>query len=538
MGYRSSPYEVFAWRADQQPDIDFAAAPASARLPWAPDGYAITYGEALHEVRNLQDRYTAAGYGHGSRVALLLVNRPTFLLHWLALNAIGASIIPLNADLRPEELLHQLQVSGANAVIAVPGFEALLEAGVPAGVPVALVDEAPPQAKVRRVPRIASATDEAALLFTSGSTGKPKACILSNHYFMTLARWYLSLPGVSLAGNEVPVALTPLPFHHMNALGCTAVGMMLAGGTIVPLDRFHPKRWWQTVSESGATIAHGLGVIPAILLQLEEGTFDTRHRAHALFSPGVDAAHKVAFEARFGLPILEGWAMTETGGAAVIDTVGLTENLGPRCIGHSRTNSMEWRIVDDGDQDVAQGVPGELLVRTSGSNPRDGFFSGYLGDETATEEAWRGGWFHTGDVMRIMEDNTFFFVDRKKSIVRRSGENISALEVEAALLDDHAVRAAAVTPVSDDLRGEEVFAFVVPAAEKIAEDFANALVSRLAVRLSYQKLPGFVSVVDTLPLSPTQKLLRGKIRGDAEQAVRDGQAIDLRKTKSALRVKT
>ena len=140
--------------------------------------------------------------------------------------------------------------------------------------------------------------------------------------------------------------------------------------------------------------------------------------------------------------------------------------------------------------------------------------------------------------MRIMEDNTFFFVDRKKSIVRRSGENISALEVEAALLDDNAVRAAAVTPVSDDLRGEEVFAFVVPAAEKIAEDFANALVSRLAVRLSYQKLPGFVSVVDALPLSPTQKLLRGKIRGDAEQSVRNGQATDLRKTKSALRVKT
>lgn len=510
--------------------MPFALAPASARLPWAPAGFHMTYSEAADHVDRLRTAYALAGYGHGSRVALLLQNRPQMLLHWMALNAIGASIVPLNGDMRPDELLHQMNVSGAGVIIAAPGFETLLAAGVPAGVAVVGLDDPLPRAADRRAPGGGTLDDEAALLFTSGSTGKPKACVLSNGYFLHLAGWYTSMQGVARMTPDAEVALTPLPFFHMNALGCTALGMISIGGAIVPLDRFHPDRWWATIADSGATIVHALGVIPAIVLQRPPSSDDRRHRARFVFAPGVDPAQRRAFEDRFGLRIVDGWAMTETGGTGMTDTAGLDAIPDGRCIGRPRAG-MDWRIVDEDDRDLPAGQPGELLVRSQGTDPRHGFFSGYLGDPAATEAAWAGGWFHTGDVVRADARGLLYFVDRRKSIIRRSGENISALEVEAALLADPAIRSAAVTPVTDALREQEVFAFLVLAGP----DDPDTILRRLSQRLSYHKLPGWMMVVDGLPVSSTQKLQRGEIRALAEAAVTEGRAHDLRRAKGALR---
>lgn len=534
MAQIATPYQAFARTAARRPELILARAPASARLPWAPDGFEISYGAAAERVALLQAAYVAAGYGHGSRVALLLQNRPEFILHWLALNAIGAGIVPLNGDMRPEELRHQMTVSGAEAVITAPGFDTLLAEGLPAGVPVTGLDDAPPAAATRRAPGGGLPEDEAALLFTSGSTGMPKACVLSNFYFLNVADWYVSMPGIGAMERDREVSLTPLPFFHMNALGCSVVGMLLIGGTIVPLDRFHPDRWWATIADSGATIVHSLGVIPAILLQRPVSPDERRHSARFTFGPGVDARNKVDFEARFNLPIVEGWAMTETGGAGVTDTSGVAYDPGRRCIGRPR-QGMDWRIVNDAGADLPNGQPGELLVRAAGRDPRRGFFSGYLGDPAATEAAWEGGWFHTGDIVEADDRGLLYFVDRKKSIIRRSGENISAIEVEAALMQDPAVQSAAVTPVRDPLREEEVFAFVIPAPG--ADQDAAALLARVADRLSYHKLPGFLRYVQAMPLSSTQKLLRGQLRTDAETAVTEGLALDLRATKAAQRSK-
>ncbi len=117
--------------------------------------------------------------------------------------------------------------------------------------------------------------------------------------------------------------------------------------------------------------------------------------------------------------------------------------------------------MDDGGIDVAPGAAGELLVRREGTDPRRGFFSGYYKDALATHEAWAGGWFHTGDLVRVGPDGAFYFVDRSKNVVRRSGENIAAVEVESALGTHSDVAGSAVCPVGDEMRGEEVFAFVV-----------------------------------------------------------------------------
>ncbi|MGO4852147.1 AMP-binding protein [Phaeovulum sp. W22_SRMD_FR3] len=525
-----TPFHAFTASARSDPRHVLLRAPASAQLPWAPDGFSITYGEAAERVAALSAHYAAAGYGRGSRVALLLENRPDFVLHWLALNAIGASVAPLNGDMRPEELAHQLATSGVESVFTVAPFRPLLAKAGGSSIPVALLGEAIPEARTRRAAGEGRAEDEAALLFTSGSSGKPKACILSNDYFMRVAQWYTSMGGVAAMTPGAEVSLTPLPFFHMNALGCTVVGMIRIGGTIVPLDRFHPGTWWQTIAESGATIVHSLGVIPAILLKRATGPYDRAHRARFTFGPGVEADHKAQFEARFGLPIIEGWAMTETGGAGVIDTSCVGAVPAGRCIGLP-VPQMEWRLVDGAGNDVPVGEAGELLVRSAGADPRKGFFSGYLGDPDATEAAWEGGWFHTGDILSIDARGLFYFLDRKKSIIRRSGENISALEVEAVMASDPGVAGVAVTPVADPLREEEVFAFVVAKGGQDAE----ALMRRLAGRLSYHKLPGFLQFCAALPLSSTQKLQRGVIKANAEAAVKAGAALDLRALKARLR---
>lgn len=531
----ASPYAAFRSKALSRPDLPFLIAPESAGLTYAPAGIRHLYGETHDLCASLAQEFAKAGYGVGSRVALILQNRPEFFRYWLALNAIGASIVPINPDMSADELRYQMDVSGAKLIVAFPEFDRLAKAGAPDDVVLMHPGDAIPAATAPRAPREGKPDDECALLFTSGSTGKPKACILSNFYFMNLAAWYVTQGGIAEMRDDCEIALTPLPLFHMNALGCTAVGMIIRGGAVVPLDRFHASRWWQTVADSGATIVHSLGVIPAILLQLPEHPAERSHKVRFSLGPGVDARHKAVFEKRFGFPIVESWAMTETGGGGVTTTAMDDYEPGRRCIGRPR-ETMEYRIVDDAGKDVALGQPGELWVRAKGKDPRKGFFSGYLGDEEATEEAWAECWFHTGDMVFADAGGLLYFFDRKKSIVRRSGENIAVLEVEAIIANDPAVEAVAVAPAPDDIRGEEVFAFLVPREKAGVPDqaLAEAIIERAAASLSYHKLPGYVAFVEALPVSSTQKLLRGTLKTDAERLSKDG-AIDLRHFKSTLR---
>ena len=529
----SSPFEAFAASAARRPEVAFLAAPASAALPYAPEGFRHLYGNFAVSVTALRAEYAAAGYGCGARVALMLGNRPAFFAHWLALNALGVSIVPLNADLRPEELSFQLGMARTGLVVAAAEHVAQIREAGP-GTCRVIVDGEPIPAFAGHILRQAGRLeDECALLFTSGSTGKPKGCRLSNRYFLQVAAWFHGQGGIAAMTGDPEVNLTPLPMFHMNALGCSAVGMMVIGGTVVPLDRFHAGTWWASVADSGATMVHCLGVIPAILLRLPPHEAERRHVARFAFAPSVDVGHRATFEARFNLPIVDAWAMTETGGAAATTTAREPKGFGARCIGRPAVG-MQWRIVDQDGLDVTDGRPGEFLVRAAGSDPRAGFFSGYLDDEAATEAAWEGGWFHTGDYVRVAPDGLFTFFDRKKSIVRRSGENIAVLEVETVLHRLEGVEATAVTPVDDELRGEEVFAFIIRSAEGPVVD-AEQIVRRCAESLAYHKLPGYVAFVSSLPLSATRKLARGDIKLLAAAAVRDGTAFDTRLLKGGLR---
>jgi acyl-coenzyme A synthetase/AMP-(fatty) acid ligase len=208
-------------------------------------------------------------------------------------------------------------------------------------------------------------------------------------------------------------------------------------------------------------------------------------------------------------------------------------HVGTHCFGRA-DDGMQWRLVDDAGVDVATGTPGELLVRAAGSDPRRGFFAGYLKDDAATAEAWAGDWFHTGDVARADADGNLYFVDRKMNVIRRSGENISAVEVESVLMQHPSVQACAVAAVPDALRGDEVLACIVTrqavsSAERLR--LAGEIVAHALSQLAYFKAPGYVAFVDALPLTPSQKIQRGELKALAAQLPSQPHCIDTRELK-------
>ncbi|MBL8271795.1 AMP-binding enzyme, partial [Steroidobacter sp.] len=188
---------------------------------------------------------------------------------------------------------------------------------------------------------------------------------------------------------------------------------------------------------------------------------------------------------------------------------------------------LEVRIVGESGTDAEEGVPGELWVRRAGSDPRYGFFSGYYKDEAATAAAWESGWFHTGDSVRRGADGCLFFVDRLKNIIRRSGENIAAVEVESVLMQCPQARACAVTAVPDDVRGEEVFAFIVSDRDYERAE-AVSLQQHCQQSLVYFKAPGYIAFVRELPQTASQKVARGEVKRLAAQYLLNGKAHDLR----------
>jgi acyl-coenzyme A synthetase/AMP-(fatty) acid ligase len=288
------------------------------------------------------------------------------------------------------------------------------------------------------------------------------------------------------------------------------------------------------VRASRATIVHYLGVMPAMLLGAAPSADDRTHDVRWGFGAGVGAKDHARFEERFGFPLVEGWAMTETGAGGAIHAHRGDRQVGVHTIGRPEAH-MQVRVVDDEEKDVQVGQPGELLVRASGEDPRKHFFLGYLKDEAATEEAWSGGWFHTGDVVRADADGALFFVDRKKNVIRRSGENISAVEVEAVLAQHPAVKTAAVAATPDAVRGDEVLACIIPrddvapdAMAQVAQDIVRHALSQLA----YYKAPGWVAFVETLPVTSSQKIQRGELRQLAASLPGQAHCVDTRALKT------
>lgn len=527
-------YEALRRSAVSHEHKDFLCVESRTAEHYCVQARSYSYGQAATEVELLSGLYAAAGLGHGHRVGLMLENRPIFFFHWLALNALGVSVVPINTEWRRAELEYLLDHSEICVAVVPPARTDELVSAARSAKRVVRVT-GPDLSGLADVPfpppYRESAPDvetECALLYTSGTTGRPKGCVLSNEYFLWAGTWYAQVGGLCAVRPGVERLITPLPMSHMNAMACSTMAMLLTGGCIVSLDRFHPATWWQSVRESRATIMHYLGVMPAMLLGTAAGERDRDHQVRFGFGAGVSPRFHAAFESRFGFPLLEAWAMTETGAGAAMIASREPRKVGTACFGKAGPQ-IEYLLVDEQDQAVPPGQPGELLVRSTGTDKRFGFFREYLKDPEATAQAWKGGYFHSGDIVQLDEDGDFHFVDRRKNVIRRSGENISAVEVESVLLQHPGIASVGVAAVPDDVRGDEVMACVVPrvmptAAARAA--FARDVMDFCLGRLAYFKAPGYLAFCDRLPLTPTEKIQRGELKELARALL--GDAVDLR----------
>ena len=511
-------YEKFCETARAHPDRPFLNVIPITAKAYNIDAGEISYNALYSRVEKRKERYAEKKYSKGRRVGLLLENRPVFFEHWFALNGLGVSVVPINPDLRISELSYVLDHSEQCLCVAIEGRHAELKQACPDLIVIG-PDDMPPAAPANCVVE----DDEAALLYTSGTTAQPKGCVLSNEYYLMCGDWYYSVDGLCALSGDGERMLTPLPLFHMNAMACSVMGMISVGGCLSVLDRFHPSTWWQDVRDARASIIHYLGVMPAILMNMPESRNDKANTVRFGFGAGVDRALHAPFEERFGFPLIEAWAMTETGNGAVVAASQEPRHVGTNCFGKP-ASSVDARIVDASDEDVARGEEGELLVRHAGSNSQKGFFTRYLKNPEATAQAWAGGWFHTGDVVRENPDGTLVFIDRKKNVIRRSGENIAAVEVESILNKHPAVDASAVAAVPDPLRGDEVFACIVKSADISAEELMKWCLAQLA----YYKAPGYVAFVDALPVTATNKLNRGKLADLVRELHGTGDALDTR----------
>jgi crotonobetaine/carnitine-CoA ligase len=502
---------VFREAAARWPDADFLVATATPDAPLR----SLTYDAVARRVEALAAALAAAGYGAGQRAAVLLGTCPEHYVVKLALNRLGLSFVPVNPDYRAGELAYLLEDSGAVLAIAdAPRAglmrEGLAEAGTGAVFAPfeTLLNHLPPSPAAPAGGAITAAS-EAGLLYTSGTTGRPKGCILSHEYELMVGQSYL-LIGAPVALREAgDRVLNPLPAFHVNAGILTFFGMMLSGNALIQPERFSAASWWRDIRESRATVFHYLGVVISVLLADRSTGPEVLADLRAGFGAGVEPALHVEFERRFAIPLIEGWGMTEM--CRVMTMHAEPRMTETRAMGRARAD-LEVQVWDEAGQEVPRGVPGEMVLRHSAGAPGKGFFSGYLNKAEATREAWAGGWFHTGDTVVMDAGGTLFFVDRKKNIIRRAGENIAAAEVENVLFEDDRVTGVACIAAPDEIREEEVMAVIVvaPGVER-SEATARAIFDAAFARMAYFKPPGWILFVDALPVTGTQKVVKHKI---------------------------
>jgi acyl-CoA synthetase (AMP-forming)/AMP-acid ligase II len=528
----SSVYEQFRDTATESPQRAFLCYPMSDKRGYMSAGGEIFYGEALRAVDALADRYVAAGYGPGHRVALVVGNRPDHFFHLLALNKIGSTTVPLNPDYLNHEFAFGIDFAECSLVIgADPRMDDLAQvvAGLSPAVPLVDTERLPDALPAPARPAVAAsaviADREAMIIYTSGTTGRPKGCIISNASCLASGENYSTAGGLLNWVKGEERLYIPLPSFHMNLSIYTLNTMVRMHSCLIIQDRFRLSNWWSDIVETGATSFHYMGIIPALLMKAPETEIEKRQKIKFAQGAGVDGSIKIAFEKRFGFPLIEAWGMTETSRA--IQNSREPVEPGAHAFGRPRP-PLEVMIADDDDQPLPFGTPGELLIRAQGPDPRHGFFSGYLKQPEETEKAWRSGWFHTGDIVTQREDGMLFFVERRKNIIRRSGENIAAAEIEGALIDDPEIASVAVMSVPDELHNEEIIACIVLAdGVEASAERAMAIQDRARAKLAHYKLPAWIAFIDKVPVTGTQKVQKGLIF-DVDDPRQDARTVDLR----------
>jgi crotonobetaine/carnitine-CoA ligase len=495
-----APHAVAHW-AQETPD-----APVLVHV----DGDRLTYAELLADSRKWATCLRGLGIDAGAHVATLLPNAFEAHRTMLALGWLRAVEVPLNVAYVGEILAHALNLSEATTLVTTKALLAQVNAvaqELPLLGTVLLVDGAAEGegelATVSLPDELAATiaetdfdgpdvTDVSTLMFTSGTTGPSKAVITP--WGLTFQMWSW-VPGDMLAPGEALFSAMSL-FHNSGRSGFSYV--LSRGGCLVTREKFSATSVWDDVRRFDCVALALVGPLTALLYSAPPRDDDADNPVRSVIL-GPMIPQIADFKKRFGVQVAICYGQTEIGAPV---TSGWDHGPWEAC-GQRRLSwpYHEVRIVDENDESLAPGQVGEMVVR---SDEPGALNLGYYGMPDRTAEAWRGGWFHTGDAFREDDDGNFYFVDRMNDAIRRRGENISSFEVEAAVAQHPAVRECAAIGVRTEFGDDEVMAVVL-----VEDPFEpRELLAFLAGRLPKFMLPRYVNVVTDLPRNATTGRVR------------------------------
>lgn len=488
---------VLEKRAEQHPDKPFM------RLP---DGDAISYGAFRASVERAAAGLAALGVKQGDYVNVWLPNGVDMVRIWFAINWLGAVYVPINTAYRGNVLAHVIANGGAELMIVASDLverlaqvdRAQLRTLVVAGgkehaipgmefVPLEKLDADPATLPPLKQP--IEPWDVQSIIYTSGTTGRSKG-VLSSYTHM----WHMTGVQAFPMLDETDCYLISLPFFHVGGT-LPIIAMLNRGGTVGMGGDFATEAFWPTVRATGATYTILLGVMSTFLSKRTPSPDDREHTLKKITMISLPDDWR-DFAERFGPTVWTLFNMTEVS----VPIFSEPNPQAPGTCGKQRPG-VDLRIVDVHDREVPVGEIGELIVRTDAPWALN---SGYYKNPEATAQAWRNGWFHTGDGFRKDEHGNYFFVDRMKDAIRRRGENISSFEVEAEILTHPKIRECAVVAVPNEMAEDDVLAIVAPATGAAVDPLE--LLEFLKPRLAHFMLPRYVRIMTDLPRTPTQKV--------------------------------
>ena len=463
------------------------------------------------------------GVHRGDTVTLLLDNRPEFLALWFGAAKIGAVIVPVNTASSAAELDYLVAHSGSRAIFTEAGLFDMARqvAGRCSHVADVLVcgDGAPtPDADFGRLAAACPGTpcagpppapaDEAAILYTSGTTARPKGVLVTHANYVrageTVAR--------ALRLTPEDRHLVVLPLFHGNAQYYSTMSALVAGASVALMARFSASRYFDQAIAHRCTVSSLFAApIRMLLAQPRRPEHADNDLRAVLFAQSVTPAQLAEWDERFRAPLLQLWGMTETMGPPIVNPLD----------GERRNMSMGLpapgytpRLVDESGRPVARGAVGQIVVRGA---PGVSLMKGYYRNPEATAETIRDGWLWSGDNARQDEDGYFHFVDRAKDMIKRSGENVAASEVEAVVREHPGVFDCAVIGVPDAMRDEAILAVVVPRAVPDAPPLtAEAVLGWCRERLAAFRVPQFVRFREDLPRTAVGKIRKHVLRQEMQ----------------------
>jgi long-chain acyl-CoA synthetase len=489
-------------RAAEQPSATWLIAPET--------GATMTYAQLQRDSRDLGRFLLGKGLKKGDKVALMLHNGYQTGRLLIGVMYAGFMVAPLNLLAQPAQLAYVLEHSDTRVVFTSAEFAERLKtalAGIRRKITIIAIDPdateifdraALPDAKL---PEVAE-SDDTLLMYTSGTTGKPKGCVLSNRSVCAGGE-FTSAAHELTADDRV---LCAMPLYHINGQIVTTVAPLVHGGSVVMPHRFSVGNYWELVAQHRCT---WINVVPTIIAYLlnapaprERGLDVSRVKfCRSASAPLPPELHR-AFEARFGVGIIETFGMTETNAPCFTNPYDPKQ----RKIGSPGTAyGNEARVIDPATgREQPRGTPGELMVR--GDNVMTGY---YKDPENTASTLEPDGWMHTGDLGYMDEDGFVFITGRIKELIIKGGENIAPREIDEALLKHPAVLEAAAVGIPDANYGQEIMACVIlkPGAECSAE----ALAEFSQRELGKYKTPKIIKFVTELPKGPSGKVQRLKL---------------------------